>query len=228
MPRKKLADPVTLSVVFEPDDGGWHVYVPSLQGCRTWGRSLTEARRNIREAISLQAEAFNDADAVARDAIFEEDIRVDDGVRALLEMSEVAKAAAEAEAAQARAFSAAAARALTEAQLSLRDAGELLGLSQEGVRKILKTPKVLLDTNAVMDFTVQLRSGVAYYQVKRTQPSEYVKHKVSKGDVPTSRWVLRGPATARATSTEVVPKPAVARSSRSTRRARSAHGGKGS
>jgi predicted RNase H-like HicB family nuclease len=139
MPRRRLAGSkeVKLDTVFEPDDGGWHVYVPSLTGCRTWGRSLTEARRNIREAISLQEEEFDDADAVARDAILVEDIRLPAKMRAALERAGAAKAKAETEAAKARAASLEAARKLTEA-VSLRDAGELLGLSQEGVRKILK------------------------------------------------------------------------------------------
>lgn len=139
MSRRRLADAkeVKLDTVFEPDEGGWHVYVPSLQGCRSWGRSLTEARRNIREAISLQEEAFADADAVARDAVLVEDIRLPAKTKAALARAEAAKAKAEAEAAKAKAASLEAARKLTEA-VSLRDAGELLGISQEGVRKILK------------------------------------------------------------------------------------------
>jgi len=145
MSRRRLAhdqkEEVKLETVFEPDEGGWHVHVPSLKGCRTWGRSLTEARRNIREAISLQEEAFPDADAVARDAVLVEDIRLPAGTRRLLEHAKAAKARAEAEAAKAKAASAEAARKLTEGKgkLSLRDAGELLGLSQEGVRKSRKT-----------------------------------------------------------------------------------------
>lgn len=141
MSRRRLAldqkEEVKLDTVFEPDEGGWHVHVPSLKGCRTWGRSLTEARRNIREAISLQEEAFPDADAVARDAVLVEDIRLPPKMRAALARAEAAKAKAEAEAEKAKAASLEAARKLTEA-VSLRDAGELLGLSQEGVRKILK------------------------------------------------------------------------------------------
>jgi hypothetical protein len=58
-------------------------------------------------------------------------------LRAALERAGAAKAKAETEAAKARAASLEAARKLTET-VSLRDAGELLGLSQEGVRKILK------------------------------------------------------------------------------------------
>jgi predicted RNase H-like HicB family nuclease len=140
MPRKKLAEPVTLKVVFEPDEGGWHVYVSSLQGCRTWGRSLSEARRNIREAISLFEEDFDDADAVARDAVLDEDIRLPGKARALLEQAEAAQARAQAAAAQAKSATVAVAHQLTAAKVSLRDAGEILHLSQEGVRKLVQTP----------------------------------------------------------------------------------------
>ena len=49
--RTKVAAP--MKVVFEPDGGAWHVYVPAVQGCRSHGRSLSEARRNIREVLAL-------------------------------------------------------------------------------------------------------------------------------------------------------------------------------
>jgi predicted RNase H-like HicB family nuclease len=49
--RTRLAAP--LKVVFEPDGGAWHVHVPAVQGCRSHGRSLSEARRSIREALAL-------------------------------------------------------------------------------------------------------------------------------------------------------------------------------
>jgi len=59
--RTKMA---ALKVVFEPDGGAWHVYVPAVRGCRSHGRSLSEARRNIREALALfdreSAELFED------------------------------------------------------------------------------------------------------------------------------------------------------------------------
>jgi predicted RNase H-like HicB family nuclease len=44
--------------VFEPDeDGGFHVYVPSLKGCHSWGATRAEARDHIREAIPLWLES---------------------------------------------------------------------------------------------------------------------------------------------------------------------------
>ena len=44
-------------VVFEPDeDGGFHVYVPALKGCHSWGATRAEARNQIRAAIELWLE----------------------------------------------------------------------------------------------------------------------------------------------------------------------------
>lgn len=136
MSRTQLAR--TFKVVFEYDidekaGPGWLVSVPSVQSCHTDGRSLAEARRNIREALAvcLDDEA---RDAIAEAAIFDEDIRLPASMRGAARRFAKARAAA----AKAKADSAEAARALTET-LSLRDAGELLGLSQEGVRQLLKT-----------------------------------------------------------------------------------------
>ena len=45
-------------VVFEPDeDGGFHVYVPALKGCHSWGATRGEARAHIVEAIELWLES---------------------------------------------------------------------------------------------------------------------------------------------------------------------------
>ncbi len=48
----------TFEVVFETDeDGGFHVYVPALKGCHSWGATRDEARRHIIEAIALWLES---------------------------------------------------------------------------------------------------------------------------------------------------------------------------
>ncbi len=44
--------------VFEPDeDGGFHVYVPALKGCHSWGATREEARAHVVEAIELWLES---------------------------------------------------------------------------------------------------------------------------------------------------------------------------
>lgn len=139
MSRTKLAR--TFKVVYEFDldekqGPGWLVSIPSVKSCHTDGRSLAEARRNIREALAVCLDD-DDRDAIAEAAAFEEDIRLPRGTTAALRRWRTARAKTEEVLAKARAAEAAAARDVA-ASLSLRDAGELLGMSAEGVRKVLK------------------------------------------------------------------------------------------
>ena len=50
-----------MKVVLEPsEEGGFTVYVPSLPGCISEGRTEDEAMANIREAIELYLEPIDD------------------------------------------------------------------------------------------------------------------------------------------------------------------------
>lgn len=41
-------------VCFEPEEGGgYHGYMPALPGCHSYGKTIEEAERNIKEAILL-------------------------------------------------------------------------------------------------------------------------------------------------------------------------------
>ena len=41
-------------VIIEPDEKKtFHAYVPALPGCHTWGASLDETRKNIRDALDV-------------------------------------------------------------------------------------------------------------------------------------------------------------------------------
>ena len=84
----------TYTVTYERDDEGWWVAsVREVRGCHTQGRTLGEARRRIRQALSL----FVDEAKRARQAV----------------------------------------RVLTrQLRLSVRDAGELLGLSHQRVQQL--------------------------------------------------------------------------------------------
>jgi antitoxin HicB len=45
---------MTYQAVFEPaDDGSVFAYVPDLPGCTSWGATVEDARKNVREAIAL-------------------------------------------------------------------------------------------------------------------------------------------------------------------------------
>ena len=41
----------THRVIIEPDERGYHGYVPALRGCHTWGRTIAATKRHLREAI---------------------------------------------------------------------------------------------------------------------------------------------------------------------------------
>jgi len=46
------------TVVIEPDEGGFHAFVPALPGCHTFGETFDEARANIAEAIQVHVEGM--------------------------------------------------------------------------------------------------------------------------------------------------------------------------
>ena len=48
------------TVVIEPDEDGFHAYVPSLPGCHSFGATIDEARKNIAEAIQLHIECMQE------------------------------------------------------------------------------------------------------------------------------------------------------------------------
>lgn len=125
-----------MRVVFEPDGSGWHVYIPAVQGCRSHGRSIAEARRNVREALAACSDVLPGAARLARTVLFVEDIRAPAEAQDAVDQALKAREALErTEDAAARA-AARGARALRRAGLSLRDAGELLRLSHQRIKQL--------------------------------------------------------------------------------------------
>ena len=96
------------------------------------GRTLEEARRRVREALSLVI--GDDAFSVS----FAERIVLPAGARRELTRQRTARRRAEDETRRAMEATRAAARALANAGLSVRDAGSLLGLTGARVSQILK------------------------------------------------------------------------------------------
>ncbi len=119
-------------VQYERDEtGAWIVRVPRVRGCHTYGRTIEQARERLREALSL---FVPNADS----AIFVEDIRLPKRARTIVLRVRRERARAEAEQASALKVAAAAAQELTGTwRLSLRDAGELLGLSRQRVQQLV-------------------------------------------------------------------------------------------
>jgi len=49
------------TVIFEKEEeGGYHVFCPTLPGCHTQSESIEEGIQNIREAIELKVENLTD------------------------------------------------------------------------------------------------------------------------------------------------------------------------
>jgi predicted RNase H-like HicB family nuclease len=46
------------TVVIEPDEKGYHAYVPALPGCHSFGDTVEEAQTNILEAIEVHIETM--------------------------------------------------------------------------------------------------------------------------------------------------------------------------
>ncbi|HYH86910.1 MAG TPA: type II toxin-antitoxin system HicB family antitoxin [Pyrinomonadaceae bacterium] len=48
------------TVVIEPDEEGFHAFVPLLPGCHSFGSTVDEARANIVEAMELHIESMRE------------------------------------------------------------------------------------------------------------------------------------------------------------------------
>lgn len=120
-----------LTAVFEQDESDtWIVSVPRVRGCHSYGRSLNEARRRIREALSLFVPNARRVELV-------EEIRLPAGVRRVVQQGTGARDRAERANLEAQRTVTVAARRLVGAGYSLRDAASLLGLSHQRVAQLL-------------------------------------------------------------------------------------------
>ncbi len=119
-------------VVLDRDESGaWIARVPSIPGCHTYGRTLEQARRRIREALGLWVDDADSADLV-------EVVRLPAPVREALKRSRNSRRLAERQRAKAQASTNEAARLLVEdLRLGVRDAAELLGLSHQRVQQLV-------------------------------------------------------------------------------------------
>lgn len=59
----------TYRIILEPDEGGYHAYVPALPGCHTWGKTIAEAREMVRDAINVYLRSLKaDGEAIPKDS----------------------------------------------------------------------------------------------------------------------------------------------------------------
>jgi predicted RNase H-like HicB family nuclease len=121
-------------VVLERDESGaWIARVPRVRGCHTHGRTLDQARRRIREALSLWVDDAETAELI-------EEVRLPARVRSAISRSRTARRQARRERDRAQAVMKEAAETLVEdVGLGLRDAGELLEISHQRVQQLVKS-----------------------------------------------------------------------------------------
>jgi len=55
---EKTIDKITVTVVIEPDDEGFHGYAPALKGLHVDGKTEEETLRNAREAIGVYLDSI--------------------------------------------------------------------------------------------------------------------------------------------------------------------------
>ena len=59
----------TYRIILEPDEGGYHAFVPSLPGCHTWGKTIAEARKMVRDAIDVYLRSLiADGETIPKDS----------------------------------------------------------------------------------------------------------------------------------------------------------------
>ncbi len=127
----------TYRVRYELDEDGWWVAsVVKVKGCHTQGKSIVQARRRIREALAL----FVD-DEIARAAELVDDVKLPTKLAKVVDChADVARRTAH-QNAKLQAVRVKTARALTKAGLSVRDAGEVLGISHQRVQQLVAAGK---------------------------------------------------------------------------------------
>jgi len=126
----------TYRVIYKRDKtGAWIARAPGVPGAHSYGRTIEQARERIREALGLWVANSDRAELV-------DDIRLPAKLRVSVRKARVARKRADTVQAKAQTSAASAARQLTgELRLSLRDAGEVLGLSRQRVQQLVSTKR---------------------------------------------------------------------------------------
>jgi predicted RNase H-like HicB family nuclease len=119
-------------VIIERDEtGAWIARVPEVPGCHSYGATLGQVRRRIREALGLWVEDADTAELL-------EEIRLPGEARQAIRRSSAARTRAERGRENAQRATTVAAKLLVEhLGLGVRDAGELLGLSHQRVQQLV-------------------------------------------------------------------------------------------
>lgn len=132
MPWSEVVEHVRYTVRIERDEtGAWVADVPEVPGCHSYGRSLRQAKRRIREALSLWV-----PDAERADLSF--DVRLPPATARSVAKAVSARESADRAQREALDVTRRAATELTRRfRLSVRDAAELLGVSHQRIQQLL-------------------------------------------------------------------------------------------
>lgn len=120
------------TVQYKKDDTGWWIAsIKQVRGCHTQGRTIEQARKRIREALGL---FIDDAD----DCTLIDEIVLPASARTLVRQVISTRKRAEEENLRLQKSTAQAAKVLTKnAGLSVRDVGEILGLSHQRIHQLI-------------------------------------------------------------------------------------------
>lgn len=114
------------------EDGVWLVEVPEIEGCHTYGRTLSSARAYIREAISAATgepeDSFEIVDEIELEGALGDQLEEVLALRA--ELEETQRKVVE--------LTNSLAWQLRKMELSTRDTADLLGLSHQRIAQVLK------------------------------------------------------------------------------------------
>jgi predicted RNase H-like HicB family nuclease/DNA-binding XRE family transcriptional regulator len=122
-------------VTFERDESGWWIArVHGVVGVHSDGRTLADARRRVREALSL---AVGDAAAEAAELV--DDVKLPVEARKVVARATAARSKLEAIQTEAQESTATAVRELRKRLgLSIRDIADLLGISHQRVQQLAR------------------------------------------------------------------------------------------
>ena len=127
MAKSKSAGRKAIKVTFEQQSNGWRAHVPGGDVSEAWGRSISEARRKMKQNLSVASRKGDIAD----------DVRLPPAVKKEIDRHAEARARALAEQEELRKATRAVVATLTSKHgISLRDASALLGLSRERIRQL--------------------------------------------------------------------------------------------
>jgi len=129
----KAVNRYTVRYERDRDSGWWVAQVKEAPAAITQGRTIAETRRRIREALALAI----DDDRAAEKAELVDEVKLPTDARRALERARADRKRSEAEAKRAQATTALAVRKLIKrVGLSVRDAGDLLGISHQRVQQL--------------------------------------------------------------------------------------------